>query len=327
MKLNEILFEGAKTPEQAVQVGLGLYISKTSEELIFILFSPKRCNEVITSYQQRHKGTLGKTEKESTKQSELSDPSNFPPHVIGTSTSRRVNSTIPPWKTKEEHEEYLRQQALQEAVDPKHAMLNWLAIQLGNRAVIGSVTATWKNTEERDDLWKVDTSSAVQKYGPLIYEMVMGSIYPEYLRSDYSLTPASRKVWNVMITREDVQRSWVGEWGPAELVTSWAVSDMSRQLNLLDILTKIEEEEPMTEKAFNSNFVRILDANNMQKLGPFYAYRRKSNVPAKLIEAGNSAIQDLADSFKVSENDIKTVLENASGIQFERLYNKNRRTT
>jgi hypothetical protein len=47
----------------------------------------------------------------------------------------------------------------------------------------------------------------------------------------------------------------------------------------------------------------------------------------KLIEAGNSAIQDLADSFKVSENDIKTVLENASGIQFERLYNKNRRTT
>jgi len=63
MKLYPIIYELAKTSRQAEQAGLGLYVSKTNEELIYLLFSPKRCKEVTESYLKRYKGTLGKVKK------------------------------------------------------------------------------------------------------------------------------------------------------------------------------------------------------------------------------------------------------------------------
>jgi len=321
MKLYPLLFlnEAAKTSKEALKAGLGLYVSKTSEELIFVLFSPQRCNEVIESYHKRHKGTLGKVKKEVPKP--LSPPAGF--------STEPVDPRIPPWKTREEGEEYLRQQGLKEARDSKDARLDWLEAQLGNRAVVGSVTATWKDTNERDDLWRVNTSSAVQKYGPMIYDLVMASVYPEYIRSDFSLTADSRRVWNVMYTRPDVEHSWVGNWGVYEVINSWNVAGMSEQDNIHDFLNKIKSETPITEKEFNNNFVNKLDSENKEKIGPFYAYRfsgGRSRASAKLIEAGNAAIEELANSFRVSTQEIEMVLEAASGIQFNRLYSKSRRS-
>jgi hypothetical protein len=318
-KLNDILFEGAKTSKEALKAGLGLYVSKTSEELIFVLFSPQRCKEVIDAYHKRHKGTLGKIKKE--------DPKPSPPEGFSTEP---VDPRIPPWKTREEGEEFLRQQSLQEARDSKEARLDWLEVQLGNRAVVGSVTATWKDTQQRDDLWRVNTSSAVQKYGPMIYDLVMASVYPEYIRSDFSLTSASQHVWNVMYTRSDVEHSWIGNWGPDEVITSWNVSGMLEQDNIHDILNKIESETPISEKEFNNSFVSKLDSENKEKIGPFYAYRLsggRSKTSAKLIDAGNAAIEELASSFGASTQDINLVLESAAGIQFDRLYQKTKRSS
>jgi len=146
--------------------------------------------------------------------------------------------------------------------------------------------------------------------------MVMGSIYPEYIRSDESLTTGSRRVWNVMYNRSDVERSWIGNWGMDEVITSWNVSDMSEQENIVDILDDIENDVLVTEKESNDEFVRNLDSDNKQKLGPFYAYRRQSEISTK------SAIQDLAENFKASVDEIKIALEMAAALHFERLYRK-----
>jgi len=270
MKLTNILYEAAKTSKEALKAGLGLYIWKSSEELVFILFSPERCIQATESYFSKHQD--------------------------------RLNS--------------------------KEEVLDWLETYFGNRVIVGSVMATRKDTPKRDDLWMVLTSAAVQKYGPLIYEMVMASIYPNYIRSDFTLTPDSRRVWNVMYTRSDVEHSWIGNWGSDELITSWNVSDMFEQKNIRNVLNKIENETPITETEFDVDFVQKLNSENNEKLGPFYAYRRsggRSKDVSKLIEAGDAAIEELADNFNVNKLDITNVLMGAYGKQFDRLYKRHRK--
>jgi len=320
MKLYPFLFsEAAKTSQDAVNANTGLYVFKSEDEVTCVLFSVDRCHQAIESFLQNYQGTSDKP-ADKTKQ----------PVAAPTPMQHSNDPRVPPWKSKEEGEAYLRSKGLQEASDSKEQKLDWLTGKLGSRAIIGVIRANPMDTE-RGDLWSVGSSAAVQKYGPLVYEIGMGAIYPEYIRSDFSLTPDSRKVWNVMMTRKDVERKWVGEWGSRQLVTSWDVSDIQpdqktsgKQLN--KFFDKVENEEfDLDEANFNKQFVQILSPENQAKLGPFYAYRlspdRTKLVDYNLLQKnGEDVIEELAGTFAASTKDIEDVLLDAAREHFMRLY-------
>ena len=320
MKLYPLLFsEAAKTVQDALKADAALYVYKGEDEVTCVLFSVNRCHEAIESYLENYQGTLDKPAPKA-KQS-VAEPA---------SVERSSDPRVPPWKSKEEGEEYLRSKGLQEASDPVGAKLDWLAQKLGDRAIIGVIRANSLDTD-RGDLWNIGSSAAVQKYGPLIYDISMAAIYPEYIRSDFSLTPASRKVWNVMMTRKDVERKWVGEWGVSQVLTSWDVSDIQgdaktsgKQLN--NFIQKVEDYEiDLNENVFNKMFVEKLSPENKAKLGPFYACRLSPDRTKlvdynRLLKAGDDIIEELAGTFGSNIKDVEDVLLDAAREHFMRLY-------
>ena len=82
----------------------------------------------------------------------------------------------------------------------QYNLMDKLTDSLSKDCIVGQVSFT-KTT--RGALFMVSSSSGVNKFGPLVYEIVMQSIYPAYLRSDYSLKEGSRNVWNKMYQRGD----------------------------------------------------------------------------------------------------------------------------
>jgi hypothetical protein len=48
---------------------------------------------------------------------------------------------------------------------------------------------------EMDEAIKISTSAAVEKYGPLGYQLVMSTAPQKYLISDHDLSPTAQKVW------------------------------------------------------------------------------------------------------------------------------------
>lgn len=94
-----------------------------------------------------------------------------------------------------------------------------LAIKLAGDAVVGQVSYG----NNGPDLCSVSSSSGVNKFGPLAYQLVMYRIKPRWLRSDESLTTGddynriggSQSVWNNMyqLSKKGVyERRWLGSF-------------------------------------------------------------------------------------------------------------------
>jgi hypothetical protein len=91
--------------------------------------------------------------------------------------------------------------------------------------VVGTVQ--FEQDADTSDLFTVYISAGANKFGPLAYQLVMGSIYPGWLRSGASLTPGSKSVWNKMYQISEsgryessrYERKWLGEFRD-EAVTS-----------------------------------------------------------------------------------------------------------
>jgi hypothetical protein len=47
--------------------------------------------------------------------------------------------------------------------------------------------------------WVVSTSAAEKGYGPLIYDIALSAVYPEWVRADALIKPAAKNVWDKMI--------------------------------------------------------------------------------------------------------------------------------
>lgn len=64
------------------------------------------------------------------------------------------------------------------------------------------------------DYWQVETSAAEKGYGPAIYDIVMGDIFPEGLTSDrFMVSDAAKTVWNYMFNNRahEIERTHVGK--------------------------------------------------------------------------------------------------------------------
>jgi len=301
MKLYPIIYtnEAAKTPTEAIESDLGLIIVDDPDYVSAILISTKRCETIAKTY-ERLKAKLPK------QQDKAQQPTLPATSVLSTEP---YNSSLPPWE-------------LNEAAG-NLAKLAWLEKAIGNRAVVGNVGANHSDT----NMWRVNHSVAFAKYGPMLYEILLGLIYPSYLCSDYSLTKDSRKVWNVMYTRNDVEAIPVSEisddsW--SALRTSFNVAGMESEA-AKQAKEKLDEESYVPED-WTETFVASLPPEDKAKLGPFFAYRKKSGSNLSkynnLLDAGEDVVNMFASTLNLAANSVKETISIAAGITFSRVYNK-----
>jgi len=297
MKLYPVLFEAPKTPEQAIEAELGLFVYPADDLISVILIDIERCENILKSYLEK-KGNLPVKKIEPV-------VSPTPPQqlLIG----GPYDSNLAPWKINEAYE----------SADVKK---QWLTTAIGNRAIVGGVGVRLADT------WRVSYSVAVEKYGPMLYDVAMASIYPEYLCSDYDLTAASQKVWNKMLERNDVEKIPVTELGDDVYMmvsTSFNVSGLtSKQAEEAD--KSIGDQEAELDSEWFENFVNSLPPEDKAKLGPFYGFRRKAGKDISkynsLLKASDDIIDIFAGSMKLKRFDVEEAIEQAAIQMFKRFY-------
>ena len=183
-------------------------------------------------------------------------------------------------------------------------------------------------------LYGVGTSSGVNKFGPLVYEIVMQSIYPAYLRSDSSLKEGSRNVWNKMYQRGDVEKKWVGSFGG---------SHTESYINLEDSIKSIKKEMPSEGTKSTKELLRIyledihptaptedvfldflrdnnIDINN---LGNFYAYRTTTGYtgPVKtMFDLGDQMREYMITKLEATSDAVNEAFRGGANKHFSRMY-------
>lgn len=298
MKLYQILFEQPKTPEQAIEAELGLFIYPTDDSIAVILVDTERCENILKSYLEK-KGNLPVKKVEP-----VVAPPPPPPQQFSTGP---YDPNLAPWEINEAYE----------SADVKK---QWLTTAIGNRAIVGAVGI--RNAAP----WRVSYSVAVEKYGPMLYDVAMASIYPEYLCSDYDLTAASQKVWNKMLERNDVEKIPVTELGDdADMMisTSFNVSGLtSKQAE--EAAKNFRDQEVVLDSEWFENFVNSLPLEDKAKLGPFYGFRRNAGKDLSkynsLRKASDDIIEMFAGSMKLKRFDVEEAIEEAAIAMFKRFY-------
>lgn len=206
-----------------------------------------------------------------------------------------------------------------------------LAIKLAGDAVVGQVSYG----NNGPDLCSVSSSSGVNKFGPLAYQLVMYRIKPRWLRSDESLTTGeddsriggSQSVWNNMyqLSKKGVyERRWLGSFFSEDDIIAIRKLRNAKSVNgpTDESLDDYDPREDTSEKAF----LDFLGEKDMEPsdFGHFWAYQLQTPDPKiqELFDAGDSLKRDIA-ALKIrgmAPFDIRETLEEASRRFFSRRY-------
>ena len=218
----------------------------------------------------------------------------------------------------------------------QYNMMGKIKESLSQDCIVGQVSYEKYNTGA---LYGVGNSSGVNKFGPLVYEIVMQSIYPAYLRSDASLRKGSRNVWNKMYQRGDVEKKWVGSFGG-----SYIGSHTESYLNLEDSIKSIPANEMPSEGTESSKdllrrylrdiyptaqtedvFLDFLRDNNIDinNHGNFYAYRTTTGYtgPVKtMFDLGDQMREYMITKLEATSDAVSEVLRGGASKHFSRMY-------
>ena len=206
-----------------------------------------------------------------------------------------------------------------------------LAIKLAGDAVVGQVSYG----NNGPDLCSVSSSSGVNKFGPLAYQLVMYRIKPRWLRSDESLTTGeddshtggSQDVWNKMyqLSKKGVyERRWLGSFFSEDDIIAIRKLRNAKGVNgpTDDALTDYDPREDTSEGAF----LDFLGDEGFEAsgFGHFWAYRLQTPDPKiqELFDAGDRLKAEIA-ALKIrgmAPFDIRETLEEASRRFFGRRY-------
>lgn len=301
MKLYPMLFEAGKTPEHAIEAALGLFIYDAEDSISVILVDTERCENILRSYIEGNLPVL----------KPVVAPEEPPPAQL---SKGPYDSNLAPWEINEAYE----------SVDAKKRAL---ATAIGNRAIVGAVGI---RKADGADTWRVSYSVAVEKYGPMLYEVAMAAIYPDYLCSDYSLTAASQKIWNKMLERIDVEKIPVTELGGdvyMMVATSFNVSGLT-SIQAEEANKSIGNEAKDLDLQWFENFVNSLPPEDKAKLGPFYGFRRKAGKDLSkydtLLKVTEDIIDMFAGSMKLKRFDVEEAVEQAAINMFKRFYRRSK---
>lgn len=221
-----------------------------------------------------------------------------------------------------------------EAVDlseVQYDMMGKIKESLSQDCIVGQVSYD----KVIGDLFMVGSSSGVNKFGPLVYEIVMQSIYPAYLRSDASLRKGSRNVWNKMYQRGDVEKKWVGSFGGSHTESYLNLEDSIKSIpgnempskgtesskDLLKIYLRDIHPTAPTEDVF-LDFLRDnnVDINNH---GNFYAYRTTTGYtgPVKtMFDLGDQMREYMITKLKATSDAVSEVFRGGANKHFGRMY-------
>lgn len=115
-----------------------------------------------------------------------------------TSTGRSV-FLYDPWSLKEEVEEAVR-------VDHDNVFTEDSLRRLIKRNMKGAVgiekaRGSRSGTDNYPNLRRVEWSVAIEKHGPLVYELAMNAASPRWLTSDHSVKPRAKGLWDGFLSR------------------------------------------------------------------------------------------------------------------------------
>ncbi len=206
-----------------------------------------------------------------------------------------------------------------------------LSIKLAGDAVVGQVSYG----NNGPDLCSVNSSSGVNKFGPLAYQLVMYRINPRWLRSDESLTTGeddsrmggSQDVWNKMyqLSKKGVyERRWLGSFFSDDDII--AIRKLRNAKGVNGSTSEALEDYDPREDTSEGAFLDFLgdEGFDASGFGHFWAYRLQTPDPKiqELFDAGDRLKAEIA-ALKIrgiSPFDIREILEQASSRFFNRRY-------
>jgi hypothetical protein len=158
-------------------------------------------------------------------------------------------------------------------------------------AIVGMLNYDQDN--DSDDLFTVSNSAALEKFGPLAYQLVMARIYPGWLRSDSMLSPEAIDVWSKMYSLSNsgvYQRKWIGDFRDEAVTRARSVNSATVHF-FQNLATYISEEELVKY---------ILDhGKHPRDFGFFWAYRKRATDPkaSELFARGKQLLEELPKEY------------------------------
>jgi hypothetical protein len=215
-----------------------------------------------------------------------------------------------------------------------------LGYSLSDNALVGSVSYHVTGPE----VYKVDTSAGVNKFGPLAYQLVMNAIKPAWIQSDSSLKEASQGVWNKMYQLSNggaYERKWLGEFNNGEDRIKRALSvngntkvymsgyrEMIKDYeHMIDINARLIEPEELPPNPYKEEvLLKFLEENPSTRpySGQFWAYRLTNPDPKiqELFDAGHDLLKTLETDFNIPKGMALNVIRDAADKFFSRLYHE-----
>jgi hypothetical protein len=216
-----------------------------------------------------------------------------------------------------------------------------LGYSLSSNALVGSVSYHGTGPE----VYKVDTSAGVNKFGPLAYQLVMNAIKPAWIQSDSSLKEASQGVWNKMYQLSNggaYERKWLGEFnngedrikralyvnGNTENYMSGYLSMIKDYNHMIDINASLIEPEELPPNPYKEEvFLKFLEENpsTLPFSGQLWAYRLTNPDPKiqELFDSGNDLLETMQTDYGIPKKMALGLITDAADKFFSRLYRSN----
>jgi hypothetical protein len=217
-----------------------------------------------------------------------------------------------------------------------------LSLRLGNRAIVGAITYE----KLKGNLYSVNTSAGVNKFGPLAYQIAMYKMGDSWLRCDDSLREASLSVWQTMYDLSEkgvYERKWLGDWGwrnIPEAVYTWvdATNDTKTGEYLEGYIKKTEADiKAGGGDLDDTGFIDYLTKSPMKggvgvmqydmhtspsKFGNFWAYRKTDHDPfiEDLFNDGEDMFDELKAEYGISPAAMTDIIEEGATRFFRRRY-------
>ena len=211
-----------------------------------------------------------------------------------------------------------------------------LANTLSSHALVGSVSYHKTGTE----LFKVDTSAGVNKFGPLAYQLVMNAIKPMWLKSDFTLKKGSQGVWNKMyeLSNQGVyERKWLGEFevGKDKVRMATYINDETERalekywqmLTAHDRPAHNNQPKQVTQDPYKEEvFLKFLEENPQARpySGQLWAYRLTNPDPktSELFRNGDALLETLQTDYSIPQKMALGLITDAADKFFSRLYSR-----
>lgn len=182
--------------------------------------------------------------------------------------------------------------------------------------IIGTVEYI-KNTKCGNNIYEIAAIAAENGFGPLLYDLTLSIIYPNYLVSDRSsVTKNARTVWNYyFINRSDVIKK------PLDLTKNYACImpvDSKQDYKVSNLLQKLEELEYDIQDEPNNNKLQSKYQNLKYQLDDLIsdnplAYQYKIKRPKSfnsLINNHNNLISYIAQYSNIPTNQLSQPITN-----------------